>query len=319
MNYKNSGVNIDEANKMINNIKDKLKENAEMYAGLFPIKYILKNYDNPILVASTDGVGTKMILLEERKKWDIIAKDLVAMVLNDLVCVGAKPLFFLDYYATGKLNNIDGSEFLNSLIDVLESVNCRLIGGETAELPGLLINNRVDVAGFGVGIVDKNEILGKKNVKEGDILIGIKSSGIHSNGFSLIRKLLNDGVLEFSERLITPTKLMVNQTLSIKEFINAAAHITGGGIEENLSRVIPEELSAKVYVNWTLDKVFFDILNAGVSIKEAFKVFNMGIGMIYVVSPDKLNMVKNKLSEYKEEIIELGKITKGKRKVELIF
>lgn len=317
MEYKTSGVNIDEANKMISAIKDKLEDNADMYAGIFPLKNIIKNYNDPILVASTDGVGTKMVLLEERKRWDIVARDLVGMVLNDLVCVGAQPLFFLDYYATGKLNSEDGAEFLNHLINTLEEVNCKLIGGETAELPGLLVSNRVDVAGFGVGIVEKDKILGKNNVKEGDVLIGLKSNGIHSNGYSLVRKLLHEGKISFSEEMIAPTKLMVNQTLKIKEYIHAAAHITGGGIEENLSRVIPEGLSAKISVNWEFNYVFKKILNTGVLLKEAFKVFNMGIGMIYVLNKKNLPKVKELLPE--EEIIELGTIECGDKKVIMYF
>ncbi|WP_129407994.1 phosphoribosylformylglycinamidine cyclo-ligase [Marinitoga lauensis] len=253
----------------------------------------------------------------KRKRWDIVARDLVGMVLNDLVCVGAKPLFFLDYYATGRLNSKDGADFLNYLINTLEKVNCELIGGETAELPGLLVNNRVDVAGFGVGIVEKGEILGKNKVKEGDILIGLRSNGIHSNGYSLIRKLLDEGKISFFEELIAPTKLMINQTLKIKEYIHAAAHITGGGIEENLSRVIPDGLSVEIIVNWEFNDVFKKILNAGVSLKEAFRVFNMGIGMIYILDKENLSKVKELLSE--EEIVELGRIENGDKKVKISY
>ncbi|WGS64698.1 phosphoribosylformylglycinamidine cyclo-ligase [Marinitoga aeolica] len=317
MDYKKSGVNIDEANKMISNIKEKLNDNADMYAGVFSLNEIIEDYENPLLVASTDGVGTKMVLLEERKRWDIVAQDLVGMVLNDLVCVGAKPLFFLDYYATGKLNSKDGAAFLNHLINTLEEVNCKLIGGETAELPGLLVSNRVDVAGFGVGIVEKAKVLGKNKVKEGDIIIGLKSNGIHSNGYSLVRSLLNEGTLKFSEKIIAPTKIMVNQTLAIKDYIHAAAHITGGGIAENLSRVIPDGLSAEIYVNWKFNDVFKEILNAGVSIKEAFRVFNMGIGMIYILDQNNLDKIKELLPE--EEIIELGKIGSGDKKVRIYY
>ncbi|KAF2956302.1 phosphoribosylformylglycinamidine cyclo-ligase [Marinitoga sp. 38H-ov] len=315
MNYKNSGVNIDEANKMLFKIKNKLKDNADMYAGIFDIREIIKNYNNPLLVASTDGVGTKMILLEKEKRWDIAAQDLVGMVLNDLVCVGAKPLFFLDYYATGKLNSEEGAEFLNYLIKILNTFDCQLIGGETAELPGLLINNKVDVAGFAVGIVEKEKILGKNKVNDGDIIVGLKSNGIHSNGYSLVRKLLEEKKLRYSEKLIAPTKLMVNQTLSIRNYINAAAHITGGGIIENLSRVIPDGLCAKIHVNWDFHEIFHEILNAGVSLQESFKTFNMGIGMIYILKPENLEIIKNIL--YDEEIIELGIIKKGKEKIEL--
>ncbi|GAB6189009.1 phosphoribosylformylglycinamidine cyclo-ligase [Marinitoga arctica] len=317
MDYIGSGVNINEANNMLSGIKNKLKENADMYAGLFSINELVNEYENPMLVASTDGIGTKMLLLEKLKRWDIVAQDLVGMVLNDLVCVGAKPLFFLDYYATGRLNSKDGESFLNYLIEILESLNCKLIGGETAELPGLLINDKVDVAGFGVGIVDKNNILGKSKVKEGDILVGLKSNGIHSNGYSLVRKLLEQEKIKMSEKLIASTKIMVNQTLLVKDYINAAAHITGGGIEGNLSRIIPEGLSAKIDVKWEIDDIFIDILNAGVSLKESFNVFNMGIGMIYVLPKENLEKVKQLLKN--EEIIEIGIVRSGEKKVEINF
>ncbi|AEX84828.1 phosphoribosylformylglycinamidine cyclo-ligase [Marinitoga sp. 1135] len=310
MDYKSSGVNIDEANSMISKVKDKLKENAGLYAGLFPLKNIINEYENPVLVSSTDGVGTKMILLEERNRWDIVANDLVGMVLNDLVCMGAKPLFFLDYYATGKLDGEKGAAFLNELIKVLEKVNCELLGGETAELPGMLVKDRVDVAGFAVGIVDKDKIPGKEKVKEGDIVIGLPSSGFHSNGYSLVRKLLDENRMKFDEKIIAPTKLYVNETLKIKDYIHAAAHITGGGIGENLSRVIPEGYLANIHINWKIPEVFERALNAGVKIEEAFRVFNMGIGMIYILPQENLQKVKEILEEMDISIYEIGKIIK---------
>ncbi|QTA38302.1 phosphoribosylformylglycinamidine cyclo-ligase [Thermosipho ferrireducens] len=319
VNYEDSGVNINEANKMVESIKDKLKENAGMYGAVFPIKNIVGEYKEPVLVMSTDGVGTKMILLEKKKRWDIAAQDLAAMVLNDIVCVGAKPLFFLDYYATGKLNSEDGSEFLNNLVKVLESVNCKLIGGETAELPGLLINGRVDVAGFGVGVVEKEEMLGKHKVCEGDIIIGLKSNGIHSNGFSLVRKLLEMGKLKFTEDLIAPTKLVVNQTLAVSKYIKSAAHITGGGIVENVPRVIPDGLTANIKFTWEIPEVFKEILNTGVLLKEAFRVFNMGIGMVYILDERNFDTVRDILKTFGEDVILLGKVTLGNEKIKISF
>ena len=311
MDYKKSGVNIDNADKMLENISEELGENKGLYGGTFPLYKYLKDYNEPILVSSTDGVGTKMMLLEEKKLWNTAAIDLIAMNLNDLVCMGAKPLFFMDYYATGKLNPDDASDFVKELSKELKKLNCQLIGGETAELPGIFNKGKVDVGGFVVGIVEKNKVLSKKNVKENDILIAIKSNGIHSNGYSLVRKLLEEKKLKYSEKILAPTKLIVKQTLKIKQYISAAAHITGGGIEGNLIRIIPNGLTAKIKMNWELPEVFKEIQNAGVSTKDMLKTFNMGITIIYAVPQKNEKIVLKELKEMGETPIIIGKIEQG--------
>jgi phosphoribosylformylglycinamidine cyclo-ligase len=299
---------MDAAERALYNVKDVLGNNAELYAGIFSLGDFVKGMKDPVLAAGTDGVGTKLELLKDKKRWDVVARDLVAMNLNDLVCVGAKPLFFLDYYSTDLLNPDDLSSFIRELAIVLKSVDCKLIGGETAELNGIFANGKTDVAGFAVGIVDRSSILSKERVKNGDVLIALKSSGPHSNGFTLIRKLLETGKMEMNEDLIKPTKLYVKQTLKIRDKIKAAAHITGGGIPGNLKRIIPRELSAQIEINIELPFVFKKILDAGVKIEEAFRVFNMGIGMIYVTSPENEKVVCELLRSEGEDPLIIGNI-----------
>jgi len=315
MNYSESGVNIKEADEMVNEIKSYIGQNIGLYGGLFPIYKYLKDYEKPVLVSSTDGVGTKMMLLEKENRLDIAAQDLIAMNVNDLVCMGAKPLFFMDYYATGKLKKDQANTFIKSLSQILEGIGCELLGGETAELPGLFNKSSVDVGGFVVGIVEEDKILKSQNVEEGDIAIGISSSGVHSNGFSLVRKLLDEGLIEYNPNIIEPTKLYVKQTLKITDYIHGAAHITGGGIEGNLSRIIPEGLGIKLNYNWKVPKIFEDIANTGVKIKDMFDTFNMGIGMVYIVPEKNLKKVEEILSDFNEKIMFKSKIIKSDEKV----
>lgn len=315
MNYSESGVNIKEADEMVNEIKSYIGPNIGLYGGLFPIYKYLKDYEKPVLVSSTDGVGTKMMLLEKENRLDIAAQDLIAMNVNDLVCMGAKPLFFMDYYATGKLKKDQANTFIKSLSQILKNIDCELLGGETAELPGLFNKSFVDVGGFVVGIVEEDKILKSQNVEEGDIAIGISSSGVHSNGFSLVRKLLDEGLIEYSPNIIEPTKLYVKQTLKIADYIHGVAHITGGGIKGNLSRIIPEGLGVEIDFNWEMPKIFEDIANTGVKIKDMFDTFNMGIGMIYILSEKNLKKVEEILSDFDEEIMFKSKIIKSDEKV----
>ena len=319
MNYSESGVNIKEADQMVDDIKKYIGNNIGLYGGLFPIYKYLKNYKKPVLVSSTDGVGTKMMLLEKENRLDIAANDLIAMNVNDLVCMGAKPLFFMDYYATGKLKKEQANTFIKSLSKILSEMDCELLGGETAELPGLFKESSVDVGGFVVGIVEEEEILGPQKVKEGDIIIGISSSGVHSNGYSLVRKLLENNSIKFDESVIEPTKLYVKQTLAIKNLINSAAHITGGGIEGNLSRVIPDELGVDIKFNWELPKIFTKIANSGIKLKDMFETFNMGIGMIYVLPEENFENVEKILDDFGEKIILKSKIKKSKQKVKIEY
>ena len=315
MNYSESGVNIKEADEMVDEIKSYIGQNIGLYGGLFPIYKYLKDYNKPVLVSSTDGVGTKMMLLEKENRMDIAAQDLIAMNVNDLVCMGAKPLFFMDYYATGKLKKEQANMFIKSLSEILEDIDCELLGGETAELPGLFNKSSVDVGGFVVGIVDEDKILKSKNVEENDIVIGISSSGVHSNGYSLVRKLLDEDLIEYNPNILEPTKLYVKQTLEIANYIHGAAHITGGGIEGNLSRIIPEGLGIEIDFNWEMPKIFEDIANTGIKIKDMFDTFNMGIGMVYILPEQNLKKVEEILKDFDEKIIFKTTIEKSDKKV----
>ena len=314
--YKNSGVDIDKADMIVGEIKKEVGENIGMFGGIFELKYILKEYKNPVLVSSTDGVGSKLELLSQYNKFESAAVDLVAMNLNDIVCLGAKPLFFMDYIGVDSLNVNKITGFIKNLNAVLNKYDCKLVGGELAELPLIFKKDKVDVAGFVVGVAEKEELLSKNNVKKGDILIAIKSTGPHSNGYSLINKLLNDKKLKFSEKLIEPTKIIVNQTLKIKHLIKAASHITGGGIPENLNRIIPEGLKAKVKYSVEMPEVFKSIMDCKVALKEMFKTFNMGYAAIYIVDKNNVDRVLNILKEMGEEPFVTGKIVSFDEKSE---
>ncbi|WP_113075561.1 phosphoribosylformylglycinamidine cyclo-ligase [Petrotoga sp. 9PW.55.5.1] len=307
--YKSSGVDINKANDSIKAIRSFLDNNIGSYAGIFPLKDVLNKYREPVLVATSDGVGTKLQLLKKYGRWDVAAQDLVAMNLNDLVCMGATPLFFLDYFSTSALNKEEFVSFIKNLKNILDEFECNLLGGETAELPGVFSQNSEDVAGFAVGIVSKENIFDYSKIKVGDKIIGLKSSGIHSNGYSLVRKLLQEKKIDFSEELLNPTRIYVKQTLALLKNIKGAAHITGGGLIDNLPRIIPDGLYAYINVSWEIPRVFQIIEESGVSKNEMFRTFNMGIGMVYIVDEDNLTYVKNIIkTRFSEEVIEIGEI-----------
>ncbi len=307
--YKNSGVDMDKANESINQIRSFIGSNIGAYAGIFPLKDELSNYKNPFLVATSDGIGTKLQLLRKYGRWDIAAQDLVAMNLNDLVCMGAKPLFFLDYFSTSHLNKNNFVTFIRHLKNVLDEYGCALLGGETAELPGVFRNGSEDIAGFAVGIGEKDYIFDYSKIKQGDKLIGLSSSGIHSNGYSLVRRLLDERKIPLTEELLNPTKIYVKQTLTLINYIKGAAHITGGGIIDNLPRIIPDGCCAEIKVNWETPSIFESIEQAGVSDEEMFKTFNMGIGMIYVVPESNLTEVTKILkSVLREDFFIIGEV-----------
>ncbi|WP_185851707.1 phosphoribosylformylglycinamidine cyclo-ligase [Blattabacterium cuenoti] len=286
-----------------------------------------REYKEPILVSGVDGVGTKLRLAINYKKYDIIGKDCFAMCANDILCHGAKPLFFLDYLACGKLDSNIAEKILQGISSFCKKTKTCLIGGETAEMPGIYQFNDYDVAGFCVGIVEKENIIdGKKRIKEGDVLIGLPSSGIHSNGFSLIRNIFSeeDFVKNFQkkpfyETLLIPTKIYHFPIhILLKEFfIHGLAHITGGGINENLFRILPENLSAVVYRNKIpIHPVFNFIQKIGsVSDRVMWKTFNMGVGMIIIVSVQDQCSVLKKLCVLGEDPFVLGNIVKGNKKV----
>jgi phosphoribosylformylglycinamidine cyclo-ligase len=328
--YKDAGVNIEAGNKFVKNIAPMVKKTSRPgvmgsiggFGGLFNLSEC--GYVEPILVSATDGVGTKLLIAEEVNKHDTIGIDLVAMSVNDIVVQGAEPLFFLDYFATGKLKIKLAKEIIKGITDGVKLANCALLGGETAELPDIYFNNNYDLAGFALGVVEKNNILPKDNIKDGDCIIGLNSAGIHSNGFSLVRKVLfnnnikmNDKILDFPEKsighhLLTPTKIYVKSILNEHKLgnIKACAHITGGGLIDNLPRVIPNNLKAKIYGNKIKPhSIFTWIKNLGnIKSSEMLKTFNCGIGMCIIVDPSKVNQILENFIKQGEEASVIGKL-----------
>lgn len=294
--YKGAGVDIDESERFIERIKEKLPYIGG-FSGIFPLK--LDEHKDPVLVATTDGVGTKLLICEMAQQYTTIGIDLVAMVVNDLIVYGAEPLFFLDYYATGKLQVDRAEEIITGIIDGCRQAKCILLGGETAELPGLYNSEQFDLAGFGVGIVSRDKIIDGKRIKTNDVLIGLASNGLHSNGYSLVRQVFfeknkfsidtyNEDLGEtLRECLLRPTIIYSRIVLDIvRNFdVKGIAHITGGGIRGNLARILPYRVDAEIYADsWELPPVFQLLQRLGpVESEEMYRVFNMGIGMILVV------------------------------------
>lgn len=317
-NYKSSGVDLIKADLLTETIKKNLNsENIGNFAGVFEHPCFPDYY----LVSCIDGVGTKVIPLIERGLISAIAKDLIAMNLNDLVCLGAKPLFFLDYFSTNKLNLYITSNFIEELHNELANYNCILLGGETAELPDLIKDGHFDVAGFAIGAVKKDNILKKENVKEGDIIIALSSSGPHSNGFTLIRKLHDEKQItddEF-EKMLEPSYIYVNEIIDLtdKNLLKACANITGGGIKGNLTRVIPKDLCAKVNISAIPKNPVFEKLEEILGEEEAYNVFNMGVGMCIITAPENKDKVLDLLGKYNP--FEFGEITKSENSINICF
>jgi phosphoribosylformylglycinamidine cyclo-ligase len=304
--YKDAGVDIDAGNRFVDKIKSIVKETFDKNViggiGSFSGAYELpEGYKKPVILSATDGVGTKLKLAIESKKLDTVGIDLVAMCVNDLICNFATPLVFLDYYATGKLDVEASLNILKGIADGCKMAETSLIGGETAEMPGMYHNDDFDLAGFAVGIAEKDEIDRTKKIKLGDALIALPSSGIHSNGYSLARKVFFDklkmsydepfGEKTLIETLLEPTKIYVKTFKLLKPYINALAHITGGGIVENLPRVLPSGLQARVYKNRIKTLPVFDFLSQHVKEDEMYRTFNMGVGMILVVNPSNIDAI----------------------------
>ena len=323
--YKDSGVDIDAGNSLVERIKPVVKETFNenvvggigSFAGAFRLP---SGYKKPVLLSATDGVGTKLKLAIDSGKFDTVGIDLVAMCVNDLICNFGEPLFFLDYYATAKLDVDAASEVIKGIAAGCKEAECALIGGETAEMPGMYKEGDFDLAGFAVGIAEEDELNPK--VKEGDILIALPSSGIHSNGFSLVRKLFFEKLkMKFDDEidgkklidiLLTPTRIYVKDFKKLKPFVNALAHITGGGIVENLPRVLPEDLEAVVYKDKIKILPIFEFMSKYVDEDEMFRTFNMGVGMILAVSSENVDNVLKNSDGYI-----IGEIKKGKKGVTL--
>ena len=329
--YKKSGVNISLANKLVKHIsklsrKDVKKRNGVSksdviggFGSLFDISNI--KIKDPVIVSCTDGVGTKIDLANKYKKFDTIGIDLVAMCVNDLIVQGAKPLFFLDYIAVGKLNLNKTKKILKGIFKGCKISGCKLIGGETAEMPGIYSKNKFDLAGFSVGIVSKKKILSKKNVKKNNIILAIPSNGIHSNGYSLVRSILKKNKIPTNLRkeILKPTKIYSREILKLtnENLINSAAHITGGGLIENLLRSIPENLTVNIDLSRIkVVKIFKWLKSKNVSDSEMMKTFNCGIGFCLIVSKKNIPKIKKKFT--KEFMpYEIGFVSKDKKKVNL--
>jgi len=310
LSYKDSGVDIEKADLLTGLIKNTVKsDNIGMFAGVYEHPFIPDYY----LVGCTDGVGTKVIPLTEKNRIETIATDLIAMNLNDMICTGAAPMFFLDYFATGKLDVELTARFVKALKDELSKYNCTLLGGETAELSDLVTEGHFDVGGFAVGIVKKDNVLKAENAKENDIVIGLSSSGPHSNGYTLVRKLYEKGLLtdEEMDTALEPTYIYVNDILELcrQNLIKICANITGGGIEGNLSRVIPEGLCANLDKSSIPENPLFDKFEQLVGTQEAYKTFNMGVGMCIIAPPHN----KDRIFEIckKDNPFEFGRLVKN--------
>ena len=327
--YKKSGVDISLADKFVSHIgrisrKDVkkrgnsfLKDNIGGFGSLFDLSNI--KIKDPVIVSCTDGVGTKIDLANKFNKYNTIGIDLVAMCVNDLVVQGAKPLFFLDYLAVGKLNLKKSKKILSGIIKGCSLSNCSLIGGETAEMPGIYSKNNFDLAGFSVGIVSKKKILSKKKVRVNDIVLAIPSNGIHSNGYSLIRSLIKKEKIsqKLKKDLLAPTKIYSKEILKLveKNLINAAAHITGGGLVENLLRSIPEKLSLEIDLSKIkVLKIFKWLKKKKISDEEMMRTFNCGVGFCLIAPPKNLEKIKKYFSK-KYSPYEIGMISKKSKKL----
>ena len=326
--YKDAGVDIDEGARFVEEIKpfvtSTFDKNVIGGIGSFAGAYELPTgYKKPVILGATDGVGTKLKLAIEAKKFDTVGIDLVAMCVNDLICNFATPMFFLDYFATSKLKVDEASSIVKGISEGCIQSECALIGGETAEMPGMYAKDDFDLAGFAVGIAEKDELDRVSRVKEGDMLIALPSSGIHSNGYSLVRKLFFEKLgMNFDDMiegkklidiLLEPTKIYVKTFKRLKENINALAHITGGGITENLPRALPKELKAVVKKDSIKTLPVFEYMREYIEEEEMYKTFNMGVGMVLIVDTNSVDTVLENSDGYI-----IGEIQKGEREVQLI-
>lgn len=334
--YKDSGVNIEEGYKSVSLYKQYCKSTFNnlvvndlgSFAGMLKLP---KGYKEPILVSGTDGVGTKIAIACNNKKYDTVGIDCVAMCVNDVLCHGAKPLFFLDYIACGKLNAKTAADLVKGVAEGCKQSGCALIGGETAEMPGFYKAGDYDLAGFSVGIVDKTKIINGKNIKAGDALIGIASSGFHSNGFSLVRKLFTDMNEKFDSKpiwktLLAPTKIYVKPILELldKYEIKGMAHITGGGFIENAPRMLKKNSKLQLVIDtnsYPLPEIFKLANKRGVDKTHMYNTFNMGIGFIICVNNKDVNKILKDLSLMKEKAWKIGtvKSSDGKDPIKLIY
>ena len=325
--YKSAGVDKEEGYKTVDKIKSAVAEthnkNVLNNLGSFGAFYAIGEYKNPVLVSGTDGVGTKLKIALDTKKYDSIGIDCFAMCANDILCHGAKPLFFLDYLACGKLDSNVASEIVLGMVKACKDNECALIGGETAEMPGMYQVGDYDVAGFCVGIVERDEIIDGSKIKKGDKIIAIPSSGFHSNGFSLVRKVFPNFEEEFEgkplyETLLEPTRLYYQPIHKLLKVVSLSgiAHITGGGLIENVPRIIPNGLCAEIQTEKIrIPSIMLELEKRGnVDRMEMFGTFNMGVGMVVVVDEKDVEKVLSTL----KDAYEIGEITENEEKINLI-
>jgi len=343
--YKEAGVDIEAGDRFVEKIKSLVRYTSRpevlgeigAFSGLFQID--VKKYQCPVLVAGADGVGTKSKIAAILDKWDTIGIDLVAMSVNDLLTQGAEPLFFLDYLAMGKLDSSRAEKVIKGIVEGCELAGCALLGGETAEMPGFYPEGECELAGFAVGVVEKDRIINGSKIKVGDKIIGIAGSGLHSNGYSMVRKVfdIDEGCSEvrirlgsfigeigcsLGEELLKPTKIYVKSVLAILERfeVRGIAHITGGGMKGNIPRILPDGCKAVIHRNkWQIPPIFEIVQKKGnVSRDEMFRVFNMGIGMALIVALEKAEEVKAALVKKGEKASVIGEIVAGKKGIEII-
>ena len=338
--YKQSGVDIDEGNRAVDLIKGKIKSTYDNnvigdlgnFSGLYSLKEFV-GMEEPVLLSSTDGVGTKLRLAQMMDKHDTVGIDLVAMCVNDLICQGAKPLFFLDYIATGKLvaENID--QIVGGIVDGCKMAGCALIGGKNAKMTGMYAEDDYDLAGFAVGVVDKKDIIDGSTIKSGDTLIGIASSGVLSNGFSLVRKVFEmtkeslDTYYDelgktLGEALIEPTRIYVKALKNVKNAgvrIKGCSHITGGGFFENVPRMLPENVRAIIKKESYPVPALFDLIQKNGNIEEhmMYNTFNMGLGMVIAVNPEDVETTMKAIEEAGDKCYVVGNIVEGDKGVDL--
>lgn len=347
LSYRDAGVDIDTKGQFTTDIYSKMQstfsprviENPDGFGGLFALNSRIKKYRQPVLVSSTDGVGTKLKIAFMTGKHDTIGIDLVAMCVNDIIVLGAEPLFLLDYLASSRIVPKVLHEVLNGIVEGCRQAGCALIGGETPEMPGFYHEGEYDIAGFVVGVVEKDRLINGKTIKPGDVVIGLSSNGIHSNGFSLVRKVFFDKAkmkisqkltryglsATLGEELIKPTRIYVKSILNVlgkqktKNAIKGMAHITGGGLLENIPRVLPEGCAVNIERNrWEAPLIFKVIQELGnIQDQEMFHVFNMGVGMVLVVSRSEVKTVLSNLKSTKETGMVIGEVVKGDRGVSI--
>lgn len=327
LSYRDAGVDIKAGDALVDNIKPFAKRTMrpEVLGGLGgfgALVEISKKYHNPVLVSGTDGVGTKLKLAFEWNQHDTVGIDLVAMSVNDILVQGAEPLFFLDYFACGKLNVIQATAVIKGIAAGCEASGCALIGGETAEMPGMYPEGEYDLAGFAVGVVEKEHIITGHNITPGDVILGLASSGAHSNGYSLIRQIIDRSKPDLDvpflpdktlrEAILTPTRLYVKPILAaLRQFtIKGMAHITGGGLTENIPRVLPENTVAHINAQaWPMPKLFQWLQQAGnIAPQEMYRTFNCGIGMVLIVAAEQAEAIQAFLTGQGETVYQLGNI-----------